>query len=334
MQAIADLRDWETRSRVTVIINCSTKWVSSLALASAIRHASYSVLVVNCGSQDGSPAHFEELARRTGWTFAWLEWPLHQHGHTLDRLFQEIGADRVMLLDSDAEILDFEPAAAMATALDRNEAAYGSGFLQRECWLGTQHGVRNLAGRYRERMWIPLVLLRTAAVRKALSAGVSFLQQRHFVELPSHPLLSKLLAYRFWLPHFRHAGGLGDPSSDAAEVAFGTMPKFIEYDTGALVHQWLTAAGYPFIALDERQWSKVDHQHGVTRSLRSAFVRRLTNSFGLTRPNATPAPAAQQRAMQRLSEQYSVDVAPLMDLESRRNGLRSGSSLSRGLSKP
>jgi hypothetical protein len=102
MRVVHHLADLPSAPVRAVIINCGTRWVTSLALVSTLRNTDNPVLLIDCGSEDGSEAHFRALARRLALDFDWLSWPLA------------------------------------------------------------------------ERMWMPLVLLRTALVKEALSSGATF----------------------------------------------------------------------------------------------------------------------------------------------------------------
>jgi hypothetical protein len=103
---ITHLRELPPVPVQAVIINCGTRWVSTLELLSTLRHAGLPVLVIDCESADGSERHFQLLSRQAGIKFHWLAWPLRPHGMTLDRLFSEIAADTVLLVDSDVDIRD------------------------------------------------------------------------------------------------------------------------------------------------------------------------------------------------------------------------------------
>src|SRR3954469_18269919 len=154
----------------TVVINCSTREQSTLALVSALHHARLPVTLVDCESTDGSHAFFQRLQSRLQFTLTAM--PLRRHGDTLDRLFAATDCEALLLLDSDAEILRDDLVPAMIAALESD--AYGSGFLHAGQWLGTDHGVPPGTGYYAPRMWIPCVMLKTAAIRAAIDGGASF----------------------------------------------------------------------------------------------------------------------------------------------------------------
>jgi hypothetical protein len=306
MREIGDLRDIGPIPAIAVIVNCSTKLVTTLALASVLRRTRLPVLVIDCESTDGSRGHFAALAPRLERDFLWLPMPLARHGVTLDAVFDAMPAREVLLVDSDLEILDGRVVEAMAAALASAPDAYGAGFLHRRAWLAAQHGVRDRIGRYAERMWIPLVLLRTQAVRRARAGGASFAQRRDFAEFPGHPLLSRWAGMRLWIPGLRdllpprHAAG-GDPAA----------PAFVEHDTGALVHAELLAEGLRFAALDESLWGDVHHFHGVTRSGLARRIDRFARRWRvITGATGTAQDAVGAMVRERLRSEYGLAVQP------------------------
>lgn len=324
IHVIDDLRQLPPARELAVIINCGTKWVTTLALASTLRHAGMPVLIVDCESADGSAGHFAALAQRPGFDFNWLSWPLKPHGEALDRLFGEIPAETVLLVDSDAEIRTSTLVLEMRRQLDGHPMAYGAGFCQPSAWLGPpQHLLPPQTGYFAERMWIPLVLLRVAPVREALRSGMSFMARRPFQEIAGYPRLSRWLGYRFRVPGLRHirwlAGPTGDRAGESAREGAeestgiicidGVRPAFIDFDTGAELHAFLTERGRPFAALPQDRWGEVHHYHGVTRARLGGALRALAARIGMVSRETQAAPhAAGDDAMLRLREQYGIDA--------------------------
>ena len=308
MQIVADPADLPAFPVLAVIINCGTKWVSSLALASTLRHARYPTLLIDCESHDGSREHFRTLASEQRWVFHWLDWPLQAHGAALDALFKAVNAESILLVDSDVEILDAKPVCSMAERLAKDRSAYGAGFLQKGQWLGAEHGLPAGVGWHEERMWIPLVHLVVDPGRAALAAGESFLQQRRFLEIPEHPVISRMIGLRFFLPGLRARGRFAPTAVDTGAVA--TAPAFVEYDTGASMHRRLRSSGHRFLAIDEALWSLVEHQHGVTRTHLESKLRRLLRILRIRRTrNAASGEAATRRARMRLATQDGITSA-------------------------
>jgi len=303
MQVIASLESLPLARAVAVIINCGTKWTATLALAAALEHTGLPILLIDCESRDGSREHFARLTRQRGIDVRWLDWPLRRHGLALDALFAAIPAESVLLIDSDLEILAPRIIVAMKDSLGADSQAYGSGLFHGPAWLGAEHGLPAGVGYYARRMWIPLVLLRTAPVREALRDGVSFAQRRAFREIPRSPLLSRWLAYRFWVPGLRRwrsfaPMGVCDEGSAA----------FIEHDTGAEMHEALSARGYRFAALATDSFGgDVHHYHGMSRAAMPHVLRTTGRRLGLRlRDNSTPEANVRSQIQRRLADRYGI----------------------------
>jgi hypothetical protein len=256
-----------------VIINCSTKEQTTLALASVLRHAALPVAVLDCESTDGSYPFFQRLQERLPFRLARM--PLSPHGVTLDRIFRDTAREALLLVDSDAEILRDDLLPAMTGAL--GPAAYGSGFLHRGQWLGTNHLVDGNIGYYAPRMWIPCVLLKVAPVRAALAAGASFRDRVLCNEIPQVPALARLLYLRFRVPWLR--GFALDALEGLRRTHFGVRPHYVYYDTGALLHERIVGAQQKeFAALPEAMWGDaVRHYHGVTRRRLRRWMRNAAD---------------------------------------------------------
>jgi glycosyltransferase involved in cell wall biosynthesis len=269
------------RSAEIVIINCSTKELTALALVSALHHGGLPVTVIDCESTDGSMEFFRLLQRQLPFELAQL--PLRRHGVTLDRIFRETTRDALLLLDSDAEILDSRLVPAMQQAL--RPGTYGSGFLHAADWLAADHGGGDHKGYYAERMWIPCVMLDAVIVGDALAAGQSFRQRVIGNEIPHWPWLSQLLRLRFRVP------GLRALSLDALHRwrrdYHGLRPHYIYRDTGADMHDYLVnQRGLAFADLGAAWWpTAVAHYHGVTRRQLRPWMRNAA-SVGESRSNA------------------------------------------------
>jgi hypothetical protein len=283
MQIVAQLTDLPFTPARAVIINCGTKWVTSLALASVLANTDCPVLVIDCESKDGSAFHFERLARSCGLDFHWLRWPLRTHPDALDALFRSVPSDFVLLVDSDVELLSRRVFAGMTSEIAADASAYGAGFLHGPAWMGPEHGLPSCTGYYAERMWIPLVLLRTASIRRVLRAGCSFANRRPFLEIPGWPRLSHWVGYRYRIRGMRHLrvpGRRARHGTQRVEIN-GQYPAFVEYDTGADLHRRLQQEGHSFARLPEALWGDVRHCHGVTRAGLAGRVRRAAISLRL-----------------------------------------------------
>ena len=292
-----------------VIINCGTKWVTTLALMSALEMANMPLLLIDCESQDDSRAHFEQLAKTHCLQFQWLDWPMRSHPDALNHLFSAIPAELVLLIDSDIEIRSQQVVAAMRCALAREVCAYGAGFLQGAEWLEPPlHRLPKATGYYAERMWIPLTLLRVAAVRAAFDDGVRFFAHRPFFEVPGMPRLSKLIGSRFRVPMLRNLKmpRIGHIEFDS-RVPQGARPAFVDYDTGADLHHHLVTHGRPFVKVADHLWGDVHHYHGVTRSKIANPFRPVAAQFGMVSKHAETAHGfAENDARKQLLERFGI----------------------------
>ena len=263
VQSLSDLPAIENRA---IIINVSTKWVTTLALLSALRHAQMPVLVIDCESRDGSFEHFKVLMQR--YSFDLLRAPLKPHGLTLDWIFGNIQAENVLLIDSDAEILNRVILEIMEDAM-KDPRFFGAGFTHGPEWLTkTQTGLDHTRlGLYQERMWIPLCMLNTVKLRQALADGFSFIDRIQYNDLPQFPRLSKRLFNRF---HNKKLANTRLRFLDPfRRTYYNSKPSYIHCDTGADIFQHLRyTLDYLFAGLPAHMHGKyVSHFHGVTRKV-------------------------------------------------------------------
>lgn len=281
------------RNAEVVIINCSTRELTALALISALRQSDLPVTVIDCESTDGSVQFLRQLQRQ--FAFRLEQRPLARHGMTLDRIFRETTADTLLLLDSDAEILDPGLVPAMLAALQ--PGTYGSGFLHASEWLAANHLGGHQRGLYAPRMWIPCVMLDVAAVRTALEAGVSFRQRVICNELPRLRWLSQLLYLRLRVPGLRRVAL--DHLRPWRREYGGQRPHYVYCDTGADVHEFLLQRrGLAFADLGRDWWpTAVAHYHGVTRRKLRRWMR-----------NAAAVDASRAQAAARIADVYGVQL--------------------------
>jgi glycosyltransferase involved in cell wall biosynthesis len=273
-----------------VIINVSTKLVTTLALMSALKYANMPILVIDCESTDGSMQHFAELMQR--YQFDLLSAPLQNHGYTLDWLFLNIPARKVLLIDSDLEIT--KPGIIeLMRALAAHRRAFGSGVVHSGSWM-TTHNMPHAY--YEERMWIPLTLLNVELVRAALQHGQSFLPRGVFNDFPPSTFLSRLLVKRFRIPVVRN---LKLSWLDTFKRDFhGIKPSFVQYDTGALLYHYLKTQQYEFMGLPFWVGQRyTTHFHGLTRLL---LNKRDTNGVKLD--------SIVEQVARRLRDEYGMSV--------------------------
>lgn len=259
-----------------------------------MRKSNLPVTVIDCESTDGSVEFLRQLQRQ--FTFRLEQRPLARQGETLDRIFRETAADTLLLLDSDAEILDPGLVPAMLAALQ--SGTYGSGFLHASEWLAA-HDRGEQRGLYAPRMWIPCVMLDVAAVRSALDAGVSFRQRVICNELPQVPWLARLLDLRLRLPGLHRVAldGLRRWRHDYG----GHRLHYVYCDTGADIHAHLVQQrGLAYADLGAGWWpTAVAHYHGVTRHKLRRWMR-----------NAADVDASRAAATARIAEAYGIALLP------------------------
>ena len=297
---ISDLQDLPLVPERAVIINAGTKCASTLALLSTLRHVRTPVLMIDCESKDGSAEWFRTLMQRHA--FDLMTATLRPHGETLDWLFARIPAERVLLVDSDVEVLSAEMLGRMRSLLVSSDDLYGAGYLHPPAWLerhyGTDWPLASGIGYYMERMWIPFVLLRVSPIQEALRRGSSFMHRVVLNDAAPSSLLSGLLWRRFRLPYFRrHRLSWLDPLRKAYD---GQRPCYVFYDTGARLHEFLVTnqrLSFDGVSPGAVPWS-VTHFAGVTRSVLS--VRLPVDAHSLLETNGVIA--------ERLSSQYGVTL--------------------------
>ena len=293
LQEIPRLDALPPEASVAVIINCGTRVVSTLALASALRHAHRPVLLIDCESRDGSIPCFQAVAAEHGWEGFLLRWPLRPHGIALDQLFREIPARSVLLIDSDLEIRSDSIVNWMTAALAGDDRLYGAGFLNPSEELGPpRHLLPAGAGHFAERMWMPLTLLKVAPVRDIVECGESFLATREYREIAGWPGLSRLLFLRFRMPVLRR-------------MPMARRPAFIDLDTGARVHRAALARGLRYAASDD--WLAIRHFEGVTRAAVGGMLQEAAARLGMVAPKREAN--AEDEARERLREAYGIAIA-------------------------
>lgn len=291
---LSGLRDLTPAKFQAVIINVSTKLVSTLAVLSTLRNADMPVLLIDCESTDGSVDHFSSLMQTH--PFDILAAPLRKHGKALDWLFVNAPAENLLLVDSDLEILDCEIIQQMKGAVQGPDV-FGAGFVHGPDWLGKADGMPDRIGLYQERMWIPLTLLSVSHIRRAIASGVSFVDRRIFNDFPEVPWLSRLASLRLRLPVVRH--WRLSAFERFRRVYHGRRPNFVFCDTGAEVYGHLKdKCGLTYASLPLEHWTNAAHHfHGVTR-------RKIKPGEN----NATVLDDVSDKVRQRLRDEYSVEV--------------------------
>jgi glycosyltransferase involved in cell wall biosynthesis len=260
---------------------------------SALRFAAMPVLLIDCESTDGSREYFAKLMKT--FEFDLLSAPLRQHGHSLDWLFANIPAQKVLLIDSDLEITNGDVIKFMKDYID-HENTFGCGFTHGP-WPLKHHTDYLQYCYYQERMWIPITFLKTSYVRESLQSGHSFMNKLvynefYFFEPLSRQIFNMRMRFpRLWnfnprvLKFFR-------------KTYYGHKPHAIYYDTGADIYQHLKyQCNYSFVGLPDHFYGRyANHYLGVTRalldtgqeqatqytSIKDDVEERLRSSYGIS----------------------------------------------------
>jgi len=262
-----NIRSIKKREYLAVIINVDTRLSTTLALLSALKYAGVPVLIIDCRSGDGSYGYFLRLMEK--YDFDLLSSKRRSHGEMLDWIFMNAGADKILLIDSDIEILEDTPINMMKESM-ADSGVFGSGFVHEGDWM-LKHKIKY--GYYQERAWIPLALLRAGPVKEALERGESFRARKIYNDIPRLQLLSKLLAGRLVIPGIRN---LKLQFLDRFRKEYnGIKPSLLFYDTGAVIYQHLKdTMHYRFAGLPwEINWKSIIHFHGVTRTRLNVLSR-------------------------------------------------------------
>lgn len=235
-----------------IIINHNTKLVTSLALLSALRYAGCPVTLIDCDSTDGSLEYFRSLQQKH--SFELITAPFRPHGKTLDRIFRDTEEDALLLIDSDLELLN-DGLMNFLNEEIKKENVYGAGFFLNggiikpsdvggDKWLGIL---------YYPKPFTPIVAYKTAPIKQALQAGISFTHQDINNEFRLLPKRFYYRAKRIFKTGFR-------------KKVCGHRPPRINYDTGARIHEYLTKKRYAFSSLPyATQGRYFTHFQGMTR---------------------------------------------------------------------
>lgn len=270
------LKQLPYKSSRAVIINCSTKLFSILALASVLKNTDLNILVVDCESNDGSFDHFLKIKKIYGERVELIKLPLKPHGLTLDFIFNGVDSDYLLLVDSDLEVLTPNIYNEMLNRLVL-ENAYGSGLIHAGEWMKkNEHGVADGTTYFMERMWIPLTLLNTKKIREVLQRGGSFLAKRDYRNKIITKKLTSILSKRFRMPGLRNYPHFLD-----VKIFNEVSPCVKEYDTGAQIHEIAKSLGFTFEKINNSFWSDVHHFDGITRAKHHSFIRSILFKLGV-----------------------------------------------------
>lgn len=288
------LEDLPQAEETAVVINCGTLAAATLALLSALKYLGMPVVLIDCESPDGSYAHFERLLDQHD--FYLLQAPLRPHGVTLDWLFRTSRAEKVVLVDSDLEILSGEMVAFMRRYIDE-PIVFGSGFVQGPTAIDDKPGTFLEHSVLAERPWIPFTMLRTDRVRQALEVGKSFAAKtrygarfgqqrllRSFIDLRCRGRIPARIRWPKWL----------------TELHFAWRPEVVYYDTGGqLFHHLRYERELYMVALPERIHERYcTHFGGLSRVV-----------LGEQAQGEDAKSRVQALLLQRLRAGYGLDLA-------------------------
>lgn len=246
-----------------VVVNVSTKEVTTLAILSILRYSELPVLIVDLQSTDGSVEHFNELFGANARVDLHRA-KLAKHGLVLDKIFREIGDENILLVDSDLEIVDGQIVTELIEEMSQT-STFGAGAIHGPGLLTPQQGMPPETCLYRERMWVPFTMIQVAAVRTALKQGLSFINRWVPNEVVAIPLLSKALAARFFVPVVRNIKA--EFLSKTRKQYGDFTPNLVCCDTGADVFCHLKydeKLRFADLGLD-RLGALTRHYHGITR---------------------------------------------------------------------
>lgn len=279
---VASLSRLEPVAARTIIINVNTDLVATRALLSALEVVRDPVLLVNCEPTEAGQRHFGQMADRFG--FDLIEAPRRTHGDTLDWLFASLRDERMLLLDSDAEVIDEALIDGMRHQLD-HPRAFGAGFTWGPFFIPEEWQAPPGAFLYMERPWMPCVMFKSEPVRLALNAGFSFRIRYLPNDVWFSARLSRFLAARWgppwgvWAgrsPRFealppwlrkRMSGWRLDGLQWARRSYHGLRPSVVHYDTGAELFEYLRYHRGMLFAGPPMEFGNggVHHYSGVTR---------------------------------------------------------------------
>jgi hypothetical protein len=288
---ISSINDIPKLGTIAIVISLNTRLFTTLAVASAARNLALPILIVECQSSDGS---YETLSTLQFECDTWiLRHPARAHGLMIDKLMRELNADRVLLIDSDVEVLDGTAYRLMADAMNNTEASelappYGAGWITGGHYMPAD---RMPDVWFLPRSWIPFSLFDRECCAQLVEAGQSFDMKLEGNEFPVQSI-ANLLARRArysllcsiklpWLRQFR-------------KERFGRRAPFYFHDTGARLHEAALQAGYRFVDIGEAPMcASITHFLGATRRSvkvawdgisedERAIAQKLSTQFGIS----------------------------------------------------
>jgi hypothetical protein len=250
---INSISELPRRKQRVIIINYNTKYPALLALLSSLRYVKSPVLLIDCSTDDSFDFFKCKMEQHE---FDLIGMPLQSHGLTLDKIFSETKDEQLLLVDSDIEILNRGIVEFMNQGINYSNA-FGSGFLTENNLIDFNTKMKESL--YYERPFIPLVLFNTHSIKQAINKGISFnanMVNNEFPLVPEkyHRYIKKLCSI------------LKIDTRLFRKKYFNYRPKFVIYDTGAKMYEYLKRKELSFISLPYAEYKKYAiHLHGATR---------------------------------------------------------------------
>jgi hypothetical protein len=223
-----------------------------------------------------------------------LKCPLQEHGRTLDWIFRHLKCDNALLVDSDLEILTPEIISMFNDYIDE-PSVFGCGFTNGPGWLNDPIFGELQGALYHERPWMPLTLLKVAAVREALVHGKTFAAFTLDNEYSSLGRLSRIRSQSKLISRILRKG-----PTKLRKHFHGLKPSQVFYDTGAQIYEYL-------------RYQKMMYFFGLPEPAHPRFV---THFFGITRNTLNPddvhggggLQAIKDAVKERLTKAYDEEV--------------------------
>lgn len=256
--------------KVAIIINCGTVLYSTLAILSIKKHSNLPIVLIDCDTPNSgwdkklSFKYFDNLMNHID--FDLLSLPLNIHGKTLDNIFREIQSKIVLLLDSDAEILNSN-IVDLFIKYSSQKQFWGSGF--KTFFRKTTDFTYNiLNGLYMERVFMPFCILNVEKVNEALCNNISFEAFIKNNDFPFNKKICKILRKRYKLPFFKKRPHIFTKYFTKGQKFHDHYyPDWLYYDTGAKIYEYLCYnKEYWFCELSEDiSTDYLLHAYGTTR---------------------------------------------------------------------
>ena len=260
-----DISEVPFSTEKVVIINVGTRIMTTLSLMSVLKNCRIPVLLIDCPVKASDSNDFEYFRKiNTTYHFDLISLPLKEHGQTLDFIFTNLKAEKLLLVDSDLEVLDSK-VVDNVSELMKFEKTFGAGFTHGPCVVNEGDWIKDTVGRYEERMWIPFCMLNVEYVKSSIQNGYSFSCKTFYNIIPHNQKISKFLF------SFRKKVFISTISKLFGVSFSNKIPLFVAYDTGADIYQYLkNNKYYHFFGFDANssvQNSYVIHYGGITRKL-------------------------------------------------------------------